>query len=87
MCVCVCERVNFIQYTYSAKMMWHGPNLRANRPEARKYTLIIKNCTENQMLRERGIYCLANHEIGTHFVSFLTTMSNIHFILYLSLVS
>ena len=54
----------------SAKMMWHGPNLRYNKPEARRFTLIIKNSMENQLMRELGIQCLADHEIGTHYVSF-----------------
>jgi len=55
---------------YSARMMWHGPPARMFRPESRRFTLIIKNSTENQFLRERAVRCLADHEIGTHFVSF-----------------
>lgn len=55
----------------SAKMMWHGPNQRYNKPEARKFTLIVKNSSENCFLRETGIVCLANHEIGTHYVTFV----------------
>lgn len=51
-------------------MMWHGPNLRYNRPELRRYSLIIKNSTENGYLRKNGLQCLANHEIATHYVSF-----------------
>nr|XP_054753362.1 uncharacterized protein LOC129259115 [Lytechinus pictus] len=52
----------------SAKMAWYGPNARANRPEARKYSLWLKDSTENLFLRETGIICLADHEIGTHFL-------------------
>jgi hypothetical protein len=54
----------------SAQMMWHGPGTKYNRPEARKYTLCVKKSTENAFLRENGIKALADHEIGTHFVSF-----------------
>lgn len=50
-------------------MAWYGPNAKANRPEARKYSLWLKDSTENLFLREIGIICLADHEIGTHFVS------------------
>ncbi|KAF6029041.1 hypothetical protein EB796_012651 [Bugula neritina] len=52
----------------SARMMWHGPHVKQNRPEARKHTLIIKNSADNFYLREQGIICLANHEIGTHYL-------------------
>ncbi|XP_067946642.1 microtubule-associated tyrosine carboxypeptidase 1-like [Watersipora subatra] len=52
----------------SARMMWHGPHVKQNRPEARKHTLIIKNSPDNFYLREQGIICLANHEIGTHYL-------------------
>jgi len=52
--------------------MWHGPNLKYNRPELRHYSLIIKNSTENLYLRKNGLQCLANHEISTHYVSFVT---------------
>ncbi|XP_071485128.1 uncharacterized protein [Diadema antillarum] len=51
----------------SAKMVWCGPSTKANRPEARKYSLWLKDSSENLFLREKGIICLANHEIGTHF--------------------
>ena len=50
-------------------MMWHGPCQRYNKPEARRYTLIMKNSSENNFLRDVGIVCLANHEVGTHYVS------------------
>ena len=52
-------------------MVWQGPNLKCNRPEARKYTLLLNSETsDNKYLRDVGIKCLANHEIGTHYVSF-----------------
>jgi len=44
--------------------------VRYNRPEARKFTLWLKQSTENVYLREHGIQSLMDHEIGTHFVSF-----------------
>ena len=47
-------------------MTWHGPALKKNRPEERKYTLWLKNSTENAFLREKGITCLADHEIGEY---------------------
>ncbi|CAC5395866.1 unnamed protein product [Mytilus coruscus] len=52
----------------SARMMWIGPHCKHNRPEARNYSFWIKNSTDNNFLREQGIRCLADHEIGTHFV-------------------
>ena len=55
----------------SGKMLWQGPNVRYNRPEARKFTLWLKKSNENVYLREHGIKSLMDHEIGTHFVSFL----------------
>lgn len=55
----------------SGKMFWQGPSVRYNRPEARKFTLWLKQSSENVYLREYGIKSLMDHEIGTHFVSFL----------------
>ena len=55
----------------SARMTWYGPNVRYNKPEARNYVLWLKNSSSSFFLREHGIKALANHEIGTHFVSFL----------------
>lgn len=51
----------------SAKMVWKGPVLNANRPELRKYSLWINWSDENNYMRESGIKCLMDHEIGTHF--------------------
>ncbi|KAK0052568.1 hypothetical protein Bpfe_017927 [Biomphalaria pfeifferi] len=51
----------------SAKMVWRGPLVNANRPERRKYSLWISSSDENNYLRESGIRCLMDHEIGTHF--------------------
>lgn len=55
----------------SGKMVWHGPSVKYNKPEARKFTLCLKTSEENMFLRKYGIKGLADHEIGTHFVSFL----------------
>lgn len=52
----------------SGKMFWQGPSVRYNRPEARKFTLWLKQSTENVYLREHGIQSLMDHEIGTHFL-------------------
>ena len=45
-----------------------GPR-RLNRPHRRKYTLFLNSTHENMYLREHGLTALANHEIGTHYVS------------------
>ncbi|EDO33535.1 predicted protein [Nematostella vectensis] len=52
----------------SGRLLWQGPNVRFNRPEARKFTLILKGNKENTFLRTHGIQSLADHEIGTHFM-------------------
>jgi len=57
--------------TGSARMVWRGPHRKKLRPEDRRCTLIIKNSPENQYLRQKAVRCLADHEIGTHFVSFI----------------
>ncbi|BFZ25265.1 hypothetical protein BsWGS_28304 [Bradybaena similaris] len=51
----------------SAKMMWKGPVMNCNRPELRKYSLWINGSEDNNYMRESGIKCLMDHEIGTHF--------------------
>jgi len=53
--------------TCSARMVWQGPHLRCNKPERRKFSLLIKNASDNNYLRETGITCLMDHEIGTHY--------------------
>ena len=53
----------------SGRMMWQGPHVKYRRPEDRKYSMWIKDSKDNHFLRERGMRCLADHEIGTHFVS------------------
>ena len=50
-------------------MVSHGPPKSANKPEKRQYSLLLKSTPDNPYLREQGILCLADHEIGTHFVS------------------
>jgi hypothetical protein len=42
-------------------------NWRKDRPEARKFVIWINDGEENQFLREDGIVCLCDHEIGTHY--------------------
>lgn len=51
-------------------MMWVGPHAKYNKPEARSYSFWIKDTDDNNFIRQWGIRCLADHEIGTHFVSF-----------------
>lgn len=55
----------------SARMVCRGPHRKQLRPEDRRCTLIIKNSSENQYLRQKAVRCLADHEIGTHFVSLI----------------
>ncbi|XP_072021972.1 microtubule-associated tyrosine carboxypeptidase 1-like [Amphiura filiformis] len=52
----------------SGCLRWFGPCNRYNKPEARKYSLWMKNSLDNAFLRDKGIKCLADHEIGTHFL-------------------
>ncbi|XP_071818934.1 microtubule-associated tyrosine carboxypeptidase 1-like [Apostichopus japonicus] len=52
----------------SGRMTWVGPCLKANKPDARKYRLMLKDSADNCFLREKGILCIADHEIGTHFI-------------------
>ncbi|XP_033095961.1 uncharacterized protein KIAA0895-like [Anneissia japonica] len=52
----------------SGKMCWYGPCIQANRPEARSFSLLLQNSKENMFIRERGIKCLADHEVGTHYL-------------------
>jgi len=42
--------------------------VKRNKPEARRHTLIVKNSPDNFYMRQQGIICLANHEIGTHYI-------------------
>lgn len=58
-------------------MMWQGPHVKYRRPEARKYSMWIKDSKDNNFLREKGIRCLSDHEIGTHFVSLTLAMYKI----------
>ncbi|CAG5131548.1 unnamed protein product [Candidula unifasciata] len=55
----------------SAKMMWKGPVVNCNRPDLRKYSLWINGSDDNNYMRESGIRCLMDHEIGTHFFRML----------------
>ncbi|XP_070568776.1 microtubule-associated tyrosine carboxypeptidase 1-like [Ptychodera flava] len=51
----------------SGRMSMTGPNTKLNKPEARRFSLWLKDSVDNAYLREGGIVCLADHEIGTHF--------------------
>jgi hypothetical protein len=42
-------------------------NLIKSQPEARRWTVWINDGDENQFLRKKGILCLLDHEIGTHY--------------------
>ena len=42
-------------------------NWKKDKPEARKFVIWINDGEENQFLREQGIVCLCDHEIGTHY--------------------
>ena len=59
-------------FYHSAKMVWTGPVVNANKPELRRYSLWINGSDESNYMRESGIKCLMDHEIGTHFVSFFS---------------
>ncbi|KAK3595221.1 hypothetical protein CHS0354_021536 [Potamilus streckersoni] len=51
----------------SGRMMWQGPHVKFQRPEDRKYSIWLKDANDNNFIREHGMRCLADHEIGTHF--------------------
>jgi hypothetical protein len=51
------------------RIIWTGPCVHFNKPEKRRYCLWLKNTAENVFLRQQGIKGLADHEIGTHYVS------------------
>ncbi|CAH1229104.1 KIAA0895L [Branchiostoma lanceolatum] len=55
----------------SGRMQWRGPAQKYNRPELRKYSLWLQNTAENMYLRQHGIKCLVDHEVGTHFFRML----------------
>ena len=61
-------------FVLSARIVWRGPRRKVWRPEDRRCTLIIENSSENQYLREKAVRCLADHEIGTHFVSLISAL-------------
>lgn len=53
----------------TACMSTSGASRKHNKPHKRKYTLSLNSTHENMYLRTNGITALANHEIGTHYVS------------------
>ncbi len=58
----------------TACMATSGSPRRLNKPHRRKYTLFLNSTHENMYLREHGLAALANHEIGTHYVSYTYCM-------------
>lgn len=58
-------------FCFSARMVWKGLEVKYNRPEMRCYSLWLNSTKENPYLRKYGMCCLLDHEIGTHFVSFI----------------
>ncbi|CAH8867828.1 unnamed protein product [Trichobilharzia szidati] len=51
----------------SALMCSTGIDKNGNIPRHRKFTMLLKTNEENTYLRERGIMCLMDHELGTHY--------------------
>ncbi|KAG5442540.1 hypothetical protein CSKR_108734 [Clonorchis sinensis] len=51
----------------SALMCSTGIDKNGNIPRQRKFTMLLKTNEENTYLRERGITCLMDHELGTHY--------------------
>ncbi|CAL8075791.1 unnamed protein product [Calicophoron daubneyi] len=51
----------------SALMCSTGVDKNGNIPRNRKFTMLLKTNEENTYLRERGIICLMDHELGTHY--------------------
>ena len=55
--------------TCSACLLLRGYSRKVNKPEKRRYTLMLSSSTsENLYLREKAVLALADHEIGTHYV-------------------
>lgn len=52
----------------SARLVFRGYARKLNKPETRKYTLMLNSTRGNFYLREKAIIALADHEIGTHYV-------------------
>lgn len=51
--------------TCSGRIVSYNPN--KSNPETRKFIVWINDGHENQFLRKKGIICLCDHEIGTHY--------------------
>ncbi len=58
--------INFAPGLTCAGRIYHH-SMQNNRPETRKFVVWISNDIDNQFLREKGLICLCDHEIGTHF--------------------
>ena len=51
--------------TCAGRIYYHS--MINNRPETRKFVIWISNDADNQFLREKGLICLCDHEMGTHY--------------------
>jgi hypothetical protein len=59
-------KINFAPgLTCSGRITYHG--MENNDPATRQYIVWINNDSDNQFLREEGIVCLCDHELGTHY--------------------
>jgi hypothetical protein len=59
-------KINFAPgLTCSGRILHYG--MKNNRPETRKFVVWINKDKDNQFLREKGIVCLLDHELGTHY--------------------
>jgi hypothetical protein len=59
-------KINFAPgLTCSGRITYHG--MENNDPTTRQYVVWINNDKDNQFLRQEGIICLCDHELGTHY--------------------
>jgi len=58
------------QILCSAKLVTSGPTRKTNKPENRKYKLVIRTSDDqdNLFVRENSITSLLDHELGTHYL-------------------
>ena len=55
--------------------------MKHRRPEARRYSMWLKDSKDNNFIRETGMRCLMDHEVGTHYVSFNPILVIVTFLL------
>ena len=59
-------KINFAPgLTCSGRIGYHG--MENNDPSTRQYVVWINHDKDNQFLREKGMVCLCDHELGTHY--------------------